>query len=106
MKLVFGVVDIPYSDAFSATEKRTVRWRRRMKPWQRIPGTTTTGDVAEILEARYGVMAMFYLLHGQDVADALEKTLQGKLDNLLMGAPLSETLFEPGDLSEIDEEFR
>ncbi len=106
MILNLGVTDIPYSNAMSATEKRTIRWRSRMKPWQRVPSTTTTGDVAEILEARYGIMQMFFLLHGQDIADSLENVIQGKLENLMMGAPISGQMFEEGDFSAIEETFR
>jgi hypothetical protein len=48
-------------------------------------GGLTTGDVAEILEAKYGVMEAFYKAHGQDIADALTDSLKGALESLMMG---------------------
>jgi hypothetical protein len=44
----------------------------------------TTGDVAEILEAKYGLMAAFYRVHETDVAQAIETSLEGALESLLM----------------------
>lgn len=45
----------------------------------------TTHDVAEILESKYGVMAAYYRVHGKDVAAAVENSLAGALEALLMG---------------------
>jgi hypothetical protein len=83
-KLVFGVNDVPYSG----------------------PGSVTTGDVAEILEARYGIMAFFWDNHQDDIVGQLEEALQGKIDNLLMGAPSSNSMFAAGDLSGVEQMFR
>jgi hypothetical protein len=65
MKLHLGVIDVPYTD-----------------------GPQTTGDVAEILEEKYGVMGFFYELHGNQVADALADSLEGAMENLMAGAPV------------------
>jgi hypothetical protein len=45
----------------------------------------TTGDVAEFLESKYGVMEAFYRVHGSDVAGAVENSMEGALESLLMG---------------------
>jgi hypothetical protein len=45
----------------------------------------TTGDVAEILEAKYGLMAAFYRVHEADVGKAIENSLEGAMESLLMG---------------------
>jgi hypothetical protein len=45
----------------------------------------TTGDVAQLLEARYGVMGAFYRVHQDIVAGALAKSIQGATESLLMG---------------------
>lgn len=45
----------------------------------------TTGDVAQILETKYGIMAAFYRVHGQEVAADIEKSLGGALEALMMG---------------------
>lgn len=62
MKLHLGVNDLPYAtkDAIS------------------------TGSVAEILEAKYHIMEVFYELHQQEIADALTNGIQGSLETLLM----------------------
>jgi len=50
--------------------------------------TTTTGDVAEILEANYGVMRTFVELHEKDIANELSSQLMGMLESAKQGAPL------------------
>lgn len=45
----------------------------------------STGDVAEILEAKYGLMAAFYRAHERDIGRAIESSLSGALESLLMG---------------------
>lgn len=51
--------------------------------------SATTGKVAGILEANYGVMRTFLELHEQDIADAVAKQFSGMLENAKMGAPLN-----------------
>lgn len=105
--LQFGVNDIPYSQALTAQERRTVRWRQGLRPWQSIRGQQTTGDVAEWLERRYGVMQFFVDEHGDDmIVPALENMMVGQLENLLMGGPIRENVFEEGDFSSIEQAFR
>lgn len=107
MLLHLGVNDIPYSQTIAPPQARTIRWRRKLKPWQAIAGTQTTGDIAQILEARYGIMAFFADAHGQDViVPELENVIGGKLENLLMGGPSQDKIFEEGDLSGIEHAFR
>jgi len=49
-----------------------------------------TGDVAEWLERRYHVLEIFWEQHAEDaIAPALENSLQGALESVLMGAPLT-----------------
>ncbi len=45
----------------------------------------TTGDVAEILESKYGVLEAFWRVHQQDCAGDLEVSLGGALESLMMG---------------------
>lgn len=46
----------------------------------------TTGDVAQWLEDKYGIMQRFYDIHGDDIfAPALENSLEGALESALMG---------------------
>jgi hypothetical protein len=84
-KLIMGVTDIPY----------------------RGPGTTTTGDVAEILEARYGIMEKFWELHGEEIADMIAEAMQAKLENVLMGAPVEvDDILSEADLGKVAQKFR
>lgn len=106
MKLVLGVIDVPYAAAAPAAVKRALRWRHGKRPWQHLGGFTTTGDVAEILEARYSIMGTFYELHGDEIAGTMEDVIAGKFENLLMGAPYSGQIFEEGDLSSVEQSFR
>jgi hypothetical protein len=47
-----------------------------------VPYSTgqTTGDVAEILEAKYEVMEHFAKSHEDDIASDLENSLEGELE--------------------------
>ena len=47
--------------------------------------TVTTGDVANWLEEKYGLFTAFYKAHSSDIADAMEVSLQGALEALMMG---------------------
>lgn len=87
--LHLGVIDIPYSAQFAPAP--TVR--KGGKPRKVGPGHnrgTTTGDVAEILEDRYHVMEIFFEVHQADIAKALEGSIEGALQNALMGAPAAQ----------------
>lgn len=63
--LHLGVLDIPYADEAGKT----------------------TGDVAEILEAKYGIMQAFYDRHQNGIAEDMAQSLEGALESILMGAP-------------------
>jgi hypothetical protein len=89
MILHLGVADVPYADP--GTKKKS--------------GSLTTGDVAEILEAKYGVMGHFVDLHGADIARELENSVLGAIESLIAGAPASHDAFGTAT-SEIEEIFR
>jgi hypothetical protein len=65
----------------------------------------TTGDVAEILERKYKVMETFATAHEADIAGDLESSLEGELENLMMGSPRSGDPFVAA-CSAIDNRFR
>lgn len=80
MILHLGVTDIPYAGPPAADAGKR----------QKVPGgTQTTGDVASFLEDKYHVMEVFFQGHDGDVAKALEESLAGSLESVLMGAPPS-----------------
>lgn len=104
MKLHLGVSDIPYGGSQAAA-----RPRRGAPPPAHPAGRTTTGDIAQILEARYGVMDKFMELHGQEVADAVAGAMQDRLETLLMGGPAppdGASLLPEGSLGEVEQLFR
>lgn len=73
--LHLGVIDMPYNEAPG------VGHNSRKTP------NETTGDVAEILENKYHIMEVFFEEHKEGIAQDLEVSLAGALENLLMGAP-------------------
>lgn len=98
-KLHLGVVDIPYASSYVSA--------RRAGSAPGTGSTNSTGDVAEILERRYGVCEKFVDIYGNKVAELVAEALQGKLESILMGAPVDTSMvLEEGQLSEIEELFR
>lgn len=87
MKLHLGVIDLPYNEVGEGNK----------------PGTTT-GDVALILETKYGVMGAFYQKHKDDVSEAITDGLAGALENIMMGAPAGDPFAE--GTSAIEEQFK
>jgi hypothetical protein len=73
------------------------------QPYQ--TGRESTGDVAEILEGKYGVMDHFVKKHEQDIANDLENSLKGALENVLLGGPPSSDPFAAAT-SAIDNRFK
>lgn len=47
-------------------------------------GGTTTGDVGEILEAKYGLYSVFADAHGPQIAEAVENSLNGAMETIFM----------------------
>ena len=84
MKLHLGVIEYPYAD-----------------------GSTPTGDVAEILEARYHVIELFYQELGADnVASALELGAARAIQDLFAGAPPQTISLTAEAEGEIEQAFR
>lgn len=84
MKLNLGVLDVPYD--YSKDGK-------------------TTGDVAEILEGKYHIFEHFAQMHGEDISKALEASVQGAFESMLMGAPPRNDLYGAGT-DAIEQTFR
>lgn len=82
-QLVLGVVDVPY-----ASEEGK-----------------TTGDIAEILEAKYHIMEHFFQMHDADIAKCLEDALAGSIENMLLGAPAPADPYAAGT-EKINDMFR
>lgn len=74
--LHLGVIELPYSHAADQGKSKSGKSK-----------ASTTGDVAEILENKYHVMEHFFELHFDEIVKALEGSITGSLESLLMGGP-------------------
>ena len=101
--LHLGVMDVPYAyDQTAAESKRNAK--RPRKPGPRA--STTTGEVAEILEAKYHVMETFYALHQDEIADTLMHTLVASFESLQLGSPGAAAQPFEEAVSYIEQEFK
>ena len=85
--LHLGVVEMPYSSYQAPQKVAKVKKGKQNKPLKPKgdAATKTTGEVAEILEEKYGVLDTFVFAHLPDIATALEESIAGELETLLMG---------------------
>lgn len=90
--LNIGVIDIPYSNAEQPEKVPQAKRGKKNKPIKPkgSSATKTTGDVATILEEEYAVLDTFTFARLPDIALALEDSIAGALENLMMGAPPQE----------------
>lgn len=93
LTLHLGVLDLPYVQAPSPRQKNPTA------------GTVTTGDVAEWLEGDYKIMETFMVQHGQEVADDLAQSVQGAMENMMMGLSVQNDVFASGT-SKIEDRFK
>jgi hypothetical protein len=84
--LHLGVLVQPYrSDTYI---DRSGKKQRKSKAWaanSKAAGAITTGDVAEILESKYGIMETFFNIHGEDIGEAAAESLGNSLEAYYMG---------------------
>jgi hypothetical protein len=109
LTLHLGVVEQPYADPTPTPTKapKNAKAASKKPRGTKKPQMLTTGDVAEILEARYSVMAGFMELHGDEVADAMAEAMKDALEDLMAGAPMA-ALQDPlaPAMELVGEEFR
>lgn len=107
MILRLGVIDQFYTQPAPKPPKGRRKARKAGKPSAPKSGAVvSTGDVAGWLETRYHVMEHYFELHGDDVfAPAIENSLQGAVESLMMGAPVSHDPFDTA-MSHIEDGFR
>lgn len=87
MKLLFGVLDVPYIESDS-----------------KYPDTT--GEVAEKLESEYGVMEFFVKNNHEQITGAIEKSIIGGLQNVVIGRPPADFNYLNQACSEIEKDFK
>lgn len=108
MIIHFGVIDVPYSGPADAP-RRSVTRRNRDGSVESFTapasGAETTGDVATWLEAEYHVMEVFLEERRPKIEAAMEKSITGAFESLVMGGPLDATPFAEGE-SEVGALFR
>ena len=80
VKLSLGVIDIPYPEE-----------------------EVTTGEVAGILEAHYGVMRVFVEEYEDKITQAVEEKMLGLIQNVKLGGPPPT---DDIDFPEIEKDFR
>lgn len=101
--LDLGVIDVPYANA---PRDIPAQKGKRTKPIKRASGTQTTGDVAEILEAKYGVMRTFADVMEGAIATTIQESLADALENLMAGAPASNPFADGlGDIEKMFKDF-
>lgn len=105
MILHLGVIDLPYVEAPAPGQRSGKRRPGPNKRYAKRYSNKTTGDVAELLEAKYHVMEHFYQLHEDDVVKAIGESLQGAVESLLMGGPPTLDAFG-GATSKIEDLFK
>lgn len=96
--LHLGVIDLPYADASYKSVKRR-------KPKTSSSGSKTTGDVATILESKYGIMSFFYEKYETQIMTKLEESFAGAARSMALGAGVT---MDPsaGAATEIEAMFR
>lgn len=113
LTLHLGVVDIPYADSsYEAPPKKmrlggAKRGKAEAPPTKKGGGAKTTGDVAEILEDKYHVIEFFYEdLGGELIAGALENSVLGAIESVVLGAPVDSIRPTAEAEGEIEAAFR
>ena len=103
--LKLGVNDIPYSGAYMPRAKKIRAGQRKFN--KGYAANMTTGDVAEILEAKYAVMQTFFTKREGQIAKALEDSVTNFLEAQLSGAPSNLDVFGPAtqDIHEMFDTF-
>lgn len=110
MRLVLGVIDVPYAHAAKAARKLVAKVRKgraklKAAPKPESDERKTTGDVATILEAKYHIMENFAHRYNQQIVPEVEKVLAGQLENLILGAPTNDINYQEAN-STIESLFR
>ena len=82
-----GVIDVPYAHHSEENKVPQAKKGKANKPLKETSAsaTKTTGDVAEILEEKYGILDTFAFMRLPDIAKELENSIAGELETLMMG---------------------
>jgi hypothetical protein len=99
--LHLGVIDIPYSNATPPRKIAQAKKGKKNKPLKpkSDAAAKTTGEVAEILEDKYGILDTFAFARLPDIAKALEDSIAGELETLIMGGQAGANPFQSAESS-------
>lgn len=94
--LHLGVIDQPYSNSQQAEKVPKARKGKANKPLKPKSDASmkTTGEVAEILEEKYGILDAFQFARLPDIARSLEESIAGELETMMMGGRPSGNPFQ------------
>jgi hypothetical protein len=97
MILSLGVVDIPYTHDPSPAKTFSQKRRQKRNDIRAAFGEAeqhgTTYEVAQILEARYHIIEIFWELHGQEIADTITEDMRDFLDDRMSGSGRNKPTF-------------
>lgn len=96
--ITFGVNDIPYSHSDNTGTVKKGKTKG-------APRTSTTGEVAEILEEKYHIMETFWNLHDGEIIEDYSEAIVGAFEGLLQGSPVSPNALASGN-AEVEARFR
>lgn len=97
--LVLGVVDVAYGQSGVVPEPTADakgRVKKRAKAEEPSAEVATTAKVAQILEDKYGVMQVFYDQHSADIQKAMVESVEGALEDVFAGSPVSDPFGQAG----------
>lgn len=96
LTLNLGVIDIPYQSHQAPKKVAQAKKGKANKPVKAKSdaATKTTGDIAEILEEKYGVLDTFAFARLPDIAKAIEESIAGELETMMMGGRPSGNPFQ------------
>lgn len=108
-ELHLGVIEVPYDDGGKPATRKVPKKPRKGKAKapptsERSDEPTTTVNVAQILEEKYHIMEIFYEEHKDEILGAIIHGLEGSLEDLYAGSPVSNPFAEVDD--EIAAAFR
>lgn len=94
-----GVTDLPYTGPDSKVVARVSTRMARGNGKDKAPRgrshsvTKTTGEVAEILEAEYGIMEFFWNRYGPKIIESFEEDMERQLEAQAVGLPSPDNIF-------------
>lgn len=96
LTLNLGVVDIAYQASEPSQKVGQAKKGKSNKPKspKREASLMTTGEVAEILEKKYGILDTFAFARLPDIAKALEESLSNELENMILGGKPPDNPFQ------------